>query len=256
MDNGKFAAKRLKISHPSDEIILDSESYGRLKDFRDKIVGQDVNLIYDVIWSGTIPLKDFVVSANGQHRIRFCMFDEAIENLENAPAGKVAMVGCVQELGYNHFWVLGVAKGEERADISLEMYDQEGNLAKKVTQPKILNLIRELWKIWHGVQLALLHPKVKEVFENPKTAKEYTREKDSTGKRRRVVRYYKRHVIDGEDMQRQMKEINRHCLSWYVVGHWRHLKDGRVTYVRGHWRGEMRAMKKNIDKGRERELVI
>jgi len=254
VDNGKVAAKYLKENHPSDDIVLDREGYGELTKFRDEIVGEDINLIHDVIWSGTVPLKDFIVSTEGDHRMRFCIFEDALEALEEVPEGKTAMVGAVQELGYKHFWLLGVTKGENRADMSIETYNKDGDeIGSKL---KYTELIREMWRMWHGIQLALLHPKIKEVFAHPRTAKEYSREKDANGKRRRVVRYVKRHVVNGEEFERSTREINRQCLSWYVVGHWRHLKSGGVTYVRGHWRGELRAMKKNIDKGRERQLVV
>ena len=252
--NGMIAAALLKDSQPSDDIYLDADSYSEIMMFRDDIVGSKIDLISDVIWSETIPLKDFTVSVIGPRRMRFLLFENALNALEDAPEGKPLMIGAVQELGWNSFWLLAVVKGETRAVISFEHYSSDGEMLNKSGE-KVLQGIRDLWRLWHGIQLALLHPKVREVFSHPKMAKEYTRKKDATGKRRRQTRYIRRHVIDGDEMKSQLREINRTCLAWYVIGHWRHLKSGKVVYVRGHWRGEMRELQRNIDGGREREIA-
>lgn len=250
-DNGMQAAGYLKKSKHSDEIWLDHDSYMALKEFREKMVGDDVDLISDVIWSGTIPLKDFIVSVTKEYRIRFCIFDESLEHLEEVPEGKVAMVGALQEMRDKTFWLLGVTKGENKCDMSLEYFSQDGVYAGET---QIFDVIKELWKMWHGIQLALLHPQTKEVFANPQKVKERRKAKED-GKKKRETWYVRRHVINGEDMKHTMREIQRHCQCWYVIGHWRHYKNGRTVYIDGYWKGPMRETKGNLDSGRNRKVV-
>lgn len=253
MDNGRAAAIELMKSRPSDEIIVNHDVYEAIRELRGSIVGDDVDLVSDIIWSKTIPLRDFIASV-GEDRIRYCIFEDAIKALDDAPTGRTLLVGALQELGGNAFWLFGVTKGENRADISTEFYDEYGN---SHSNSKILDTVKSLWKFWHGVQLALLHPQTKEVFANPKIVKERRRVKDeTTGKRKRETWYIRRHVIGEESIKQSTREIKRHCLAWYVVGHWRHYKDGSVTYVNGYWKGELRHMKRNIDQGRNRKVVV
>ena len=256
MDNGKFAASYLKNSNPSDEIVLTPESYEAIRELRSNIVGDNVDLVADVIWSKTIPLKDFIVTVSGPYKIRFCIFEDAVNALDDVPVGKTALVGAVQELGHNAFWLFGVVKGENRAEISTEHYSENGDVIGTSRADEVETNVKDIWRFWHGVQLALLHPQTKDVFATPKIVKERKRVKDMSGKRKRETWYMRRHVIDPENIEHSVREINRHCQAWYVIGHWRHFKDGSATYINGYWKGELRHLKRNIDKGRNRKVVV
>lgn len=255
-DNGKLAAWYLKNGNPSDDIVLTPNAYDAIFKVRESIVGDDVDLISDVIWSKTIPLKDFIVTISGPYRIRFCIFEDALNALDEAPTGKTLLVGAVQELGHNAFWLLGVVKGESRAEVSIEHYSENGEVMGVSQVDEVSQNIKNIWKFWHGVQLALLHPQIKEIFEKPKMVKERRRIKSESGERKRVTWYIRRHILDDGDVEHSAREIERHCLAWYVIGHWRHFKDGSVTWVNGYWKGELRHLKRNIDQGRNRKLVV
>lgn len=255
-DNGKLAAWYLRTSKPSDDIVITPGGYEAIRELRTNIVGDDVDLIADIIWSKTIPLKDFITTVDGPYRVRFCIFEDAVNALDEAPVGKTLLVGAVQELGHNAFWLLGVAKGENRAEISVEHYNENGEVIG-ISQAEEVNLnIKNIWKFWHGVQLALLHPQVKEVFAKPKMAKERRRVKTESGERKRETWYIRRHVLNSDSVEHPIREINRQCLAWYVVGHWRHYKDGSVTWINGYWKGKLRELKRNVDLGRNRRVVV
>ena len=52
------------------------------------------------------------------------------------------------------------------------------------------------------------------------------------------------------------KKINRKCLCWYVIGHWREYKNGNKIFIQGYWKGALRNAKKNYDDGRERIIDV
>ncbi len=251
MENGYYTAQRLKEHHPSDEIILNRESVTQINTFRQKFVGNDLDKVSDVIWANTIPLKDVELSTENGMTVRVCIFDEALENLNEVPDGRIAVVGAMQEYGDKSFVIIGVTKGKERTDISLESFDKDGNTQGVVDNHEPFY---EFMRIWHGIQLALLHPQIKDVIADGKIVKRYTRENTETRKRQRVVRYIKRHIVDDNRLKNAFKEYHRHCLAWYVIGHWRHYKDGRVVFIKPYWKGEMRALKRNFD-CRERRIA-
>ena len=108
---------------------------------------------------------------------------------------------------------------------------------------------------WYGIQLALLHPSVKEVFSNPKITKVH--ERIGTGKdRKRRTRYVRTHTINEGDIKAKNSlgnsHIHRKTLAWWVIGHQRHYKNGKTRFINGYWKGPLREAKRNFDEGRDR----
>lgn len=251
MINEKLSAWYLDYFNYSDEIVLDEGAYLELKKFRDSVVGDDINRISDVIWSKTVPLKDLVLTVDGV-RIRVCIFEEAFKELDEFPFGETMLIGAIQELENKTFHMIGVVKDEGLGMTFSDTYFSEKG--EELGDSRINEELSEVLKLWHSVQLALLHPKMKEVFSSFKNVKESTR-KRVDGKRKRVTWYVKRHYLDDREIVKSVKEINWKCKAWYVIGHFRHLKNGKVVYVKGYWKGEMRALKQNLDSGRERRVI-
>ena len=251
IENGIYAAELLKLHHVSDEIVLDAESVAALKKFREKIVGDDTDNVSDVIWANTVPLQDVELKGHSGMTVRVCIFSEALEALDEIPEGETGMVGAIQT-GQGTFKLIGVVKGENRTDISFEDFDRNGRLIARSTYQ---DNEFELMRIWHGIQIALLNPQIQNVIQSSETVKRYTREDTEKRKRQRVVRYVKRHVINGNTLNRALTEYHRHCLAWYVIGHWRHYKNGHVVFIKPYWKGELRALKRNFDE-RQREVVV
>ena len=106
-------------------------------------------------------------------------------------------------------------------------------------------LFNTFMSTWYGVQIAHLHPQVKEVFQNP--ARVHVEAKQAKVKqKRRKVKYIKRHVISIDALNRIATDgetTNRKCLAWYVTGHWRTYKDGKKVFVNPYWKGAVRGLK-------------
>lgn len=253
MENSKYAAEMLKASCPSDEVFLDKGGLDEIMSLYDKVVGERDNGIADIILSQTVPIPSLRIKLEDDaESYRFCVFENALDHLDEAPAGRALLVAAVLEEKAGRLTLLGVIKGDEKATVSDRSFDEFGNDLGKSDTIRISGL----WHIWCAVEFALLHPQSKTIFTNPAKGKEYVREKDSSGKRRRVVKYIRRHYITGTAAGHSIREINRHCLCWYVVGHWRHLRSGNVIYIKGYWKGELRDLKRNVDSGRIREIAI
>ena len=129
----------------------------------------------------------------------------------------------------------------------------------------------DLWYVplmleaWYGIQIALLHPIVKYVFENPRRVKnqDYRKAKTST-LRKNIVKYIKYHSINVEEIEEAIygkvncidgkRKLNRRALVWYVVGHWRTYKNGKKIFVQPYWKGALKELKKAIP-DRERQIA-
>lgn len=119
--------------------------------------------------------------------------------------------------------------------------------------------IQAAGQIWYGVQIALLHPQIKEVFARSitTTAKEKIPKSEWKNYGQKTYRYVRNHVIKTDDLLEVVYGKNkreRHALIWYVTGHWRYYKDGKVSFVQGYWKGALRETKKA--ETRNRELVV
>lgn len=137
-----------------------------------------------------------------------------------------------------------------------EMEIGESFRKKPIDQRRLEKYGQILLGCWYGIQLCLLHPTIKEIFQHPTVQKEYVRE--GKGKdRRRVTRYIRKHYITAKDIDEALHSkgnFTRKTMAWYVIGHWREYKNGRRMFIKGHWRGPLREAKKSFDGGRVREL--
>lgn len=115
-----------------------------------------------------------------------------------------------------------------------------------------------LMRAWYGIQVALLHPVVKDIFSNPVTSYKHN---DVEAKiYHHKARYIRKHIINSEDIEKalkigEQKQQTRHTLIWYVIGHWRHYKDGRTLFVKPYWKGPLRKTKTTTTT-RDREIVF
>lgn len=117
-------------------------------------------------------------------------------------------------------------------------------------------------RLWYNIQVALLHPTIKDVFAHPRLesiTKETTVRKKGKVVKKRTVKYIKRHVINPDNIERKKnnRSFNRRTLAWYVVGHWRTCPKSKKKYfVKGFWKGELREAKIHESELRKREIVI
>ena len=109
-----------------------------------------------------------------------------------------------------------------------------------------------------GIQMALLHPEIKDVFSVKTTAvgdNGRLLSKKAT-KRQRVARYVKVRTINQNKLHevQNKRQFTRKCQAWFVLGHWRQYKDGHRTFIQGYWKGPLREYKRNFDNVRIREV--
>lgn len=251
-------ATELMSSHPSDEIILTNTGAKHILDFREEVMKDNTSDITSIMFANTVPLMDFIMVNSNGDRVRFCIFENALKELPETPMGSTTLVGCMELYDKEPHSVVmfGLIKEKSRFVFSNEVINIFGKQVGYIDPDKGIAIYSDAMYLWHAVQIALLHPYEKEIFANPTKHKIYTREKDDKGKRKRVVRYIRRHVIDSGAVAHINAKRTRHCMVWYVIGHWRHYKSGKVVYIHPYWKGEMRSVKMNLDGNRNRKVEI
>lgn len=113
--------------------------------------------------------------------------------------------------------------------------------------------------LWCAIQTALLNPATKESIGSPRVEREADSKRLKNGKQgKRVVRYVRHYYINEDALAAIKSETEKRrctCPAWYVIGHWRHYKNGKSVFVQPYWKGEMRKEKTAIE-ARQREIVI
>ena len=118
----------------------------------------------------------------------------------------------------------------------------------------MIDMLFQFMQLWYAIQILLLHPRA-EIIKNKSQIIPTTRISDNSMRKsmnRRKVRYIKRYLLCTDDLNNVLngdakKQINRHCLSWYVIGHYRQYKNGHRVFIQGYWKGELRELKRNLD---------
>lgn len=102
---------------------------------------------------------------------------------------------------------------------------------------------------WYIIQLLLLHPQIKEVFQNPETVRNYSDTiRNTPNSNKKKLCYIKKHVISDEKIEKVLKSgpgNKRHALVWHVIGHWRTYKSGKKVFIQPYWKGVLRDTKQS-----------
>lgn len=279
--------EKLSISNPSDNIKLTRDSDSKLTSLwtngnKTHVVNDKLYIPSDLFFAETIPLMDCKIIIderghiiNGMNGIickyRVSIFDDYKHIIDNQPENDVVIVGAVimewDEVNGNLFLPICVTKGIDFILFGGVGWNKIRQSAKdNLSKNKSLAMMQQ-WGIsmletWYGIQIALLHPTVREVFKNPKTIPEHKETNTNKKKRKNKVRYVKSHVLDPIELdkliygetQGDKKTIKRQALVWYVIGHWRTYKDGKKVFVQPYWKGALRELKKAMPE-REREIA-
>ena len=112
---------------------------------------------------------------------------------------------------------------------------------------------------WYGIQLALLHPVLKECF----TGQEKQRKQlkfDGGSSKKGPTKYIKYCKIDDPDFINKKYEksgytIQRRTMIWWVIGHYREYKNGNRIFIKGYWKGPLRESG-DLKEARTRQIVI
>lgn len=272
-------------SKPCDIIHLTKEGVDTLTELwvssrSDCVVGEGYLVPSDLFFAGTIPLTDCTIRIAGDREIgekesmiyRVVIFDNYSEILADTPQGEEATVGLaivmyeIKDVGeiiapikvkYGFSFMLSDDKLYWRKVNKMQRERMSGRFGIEDILPINAMAIRA----WYGVQIALLHPVIKEVFRTPRTTplKQPRKSKKRT-KTKAKVRYIKNHTINTGELndllyrESQSRGFNRKTLVWYVIGHWRKQRTGKTIFIKPYWKGALRATKTAAGQ-REREIA-
>lgn len=228
----------------------------------------------DLFFAGNIPLLDCAITVDERDKdkvngqvcdYRVVVFEDYQERIKEAN-GDAADVGAVVITHGNRtmFIPMMVCEGIDTIMIGEIGWhniptSQRENAKRFTSQQDMATMAYAHLVTWYGIQVALLHPTVRDVFQHPRTEKIYNPDARKNGKHKRITRYIKRHFVNAADIEAAVygagREFTRHTLVWYVIGHWRHYADGRKVFIQPYWKGALRELKMNLD-DREREIAI
>ena len=264
----------IQKTQPSDHIRLTAGEDKALIDLWEK--GEMVpGIPSDLFFAGTVPLKDCRITVDERDqengtvcRYRVVIFEDYEERIRTSEDDGPVMVGAVvpEYVTGNHLFIpIMVVPGFDNilmGFVGYEVYN-EGVIkrAKKHTSMADMGrMMKALLETWYGIQIALLHPTVRDVFRHPRKEKDRESLQAKRPGQKRAVRYIKVHVINKDDLEKAMygdgqKRYSRRALVWYVIGHWRTLANGAKSFVKPYWKGPLRDLKMAFPE-RDREIVI
>lgn len=261
--------KEIHRTKPSDIIQLKGTDEEKIHDLWRGNYDDD-RIPSDLFFAGLVPLLDCQVSVDARRTkkdpffsFRVVIFEDYQERIRKTK-GDVTVVGATvgESQGLNLCIPIGVREGADTLlcgpmgwqSMSRGFQLRAEDFGPRQNKFKLQNAVLT---VWYGIQIALLHPTVKEVFQHPKMDVIFDPDAPRTGRNRRITRYIRKHVINADELDTALyvgprREFARHTLVWYVIGHWRHYADGRKAFVQPYWKGPMRDLKRNLDDGRER----
>lgn len=234
--------------------------------YKDGKTFDDEPIPSDLFYSNTIPLKNCEIDGFFTEECMckkvFCnVFDEP-RHIEIPGIDGVLDLLMKIRVDVDDITVAAIIAGMESSDKAI-VYSAAGwqnGQQVNINDPKghrIVNrYLTHCLQVWYSVQLAMLHPMIKEVYAKAKTEKERLPKSEWKSNNQKTYRYIKHHVIRDEeltDIVYGKGHIHRHALIWYVTGHWRKYKTGNTVFIQGYWKGALRNTKKG--KVRNREIV-
>ena len=245
------------INNPATDIVkIDHKTdMGLFQTF----VNENVNTITltpsDIFFANTIPLKDIEIEVDERNevfsygkgmiiRYRMIVFDDLqdLYNKEKAEIGYL-VVYVPNSKSVMCAFSLSVEKGND--------YIIPTSAYTVVNVPCTVNIFTNTW---YAIQIALLHPQIKTLFDKPARVPVHNKGNYKCNKRKiKYIRVHNLRIDDVKNITHEPGTINRKCLVWYVIGHWRQYKSGKRVFIQGYWKGQLRDIKRNLD---ERERVI
>lgn len=268
--------KKVERSFPTDIIRLTHESDKMLTDLwsipQQKSTGHlEVYVPSDLFHVGTVPLLDCKIiideTADLEHgvvtEVRVKIFPEFHATLTNSDGADV-MMGAIQYFVPTGYILvpLYTRLGKESIAIGSKGWiNQNGVVVETQSVSVAHELLWQCLTTWYGIQIALLHPVVKNVFATPARLQQKTEQtKSKKHGKRTPVKYVKRHIINQNELKDLVygksdgKNYCRKALIWYVIGHWRTYKNGHKVFIQPYWKGALRDT--GHTKSRERELIL
>lgn len=259
----------IRLTHASDKALTDLWSIPQQKSTGNETVW----IPSDLFHVGTIPLMDckIIVDETSEPgggevtEFRVKILPDYHDLLVNS--NEDVVIGAIQLYAPGgHITVpLYTRHGKESLGISSTGWITKGGVTVESTAVMQFNYFAWLcMTTWYGVQIALLHPTVRDIFTHP-TRSAMTTDSHKLNKSKKhhkptPVKYVKKHVINSIVLENLLygdsnsRSYQRKALIWYVIGHWRTYKDGRRVFVQPHWKGALKD--KALANSREREIIF
>lgn len=262
---------------PSDSIQIALEDISALFALWESRDNESMKIPADIFYAKTVPLPNIELTItyddNNHECVMFSIFDGwqgVVDSfLSNDPSlkQKSAIIGMmrIKSTDQNAEIIIPIILNKDNKIILIRRYGwniltSPNKFSAMEFTFSIACVERELYfylKAWYSIQIAMLHPQIKEVIINDKTSESIAIPKpQSKKKKKRSIKYIKHRIVDNGSITSVVNSLKtkmtRHTLSWYVIGHWRHYKSGKNTFISGYWKGPLRDLKRNIDAGRNR----
>ena len=263
------------INKPVDIIELSEKQDTLLQELWINSKFQETELGYipsDLFFTGTIPLPlfdcVFTTIEQGQMKVRFIPIDIDMERLNSYQPTDVMRIFLYNErLTKKPLSCADICikKGENEISIQSHTF-LDYSLVQKLKNNGFWETVNlelqrnyvEVLKSWYGIQIALLHPTVKFLFQNPQTIGITDNKSSKKSKGKRKVKYVKVIRINTEELSSAIygnnTKFNRKALIWAVIGHWRKYQNGKSVFVKPYFKGALR--ESNIALTEQRERVI
>lgn len=273
-----IAKEILNKSNVSDKVDISTWDYNDWKIFQE-MYKFEKEVPADLLFSKTLPIKDILIIEDSQ-KLRVTIMDDYAEKIDamKENAEKPLIIGAIEYSTWQNgnspvqygmsSWsgifamvlLHGYDKimlqycGENEKEVLLQNFGRDPYYENSESLEELISY--SALSDWYFIQLSLLNPATKVLFSNPTIMRVPVKNKPGTGKQKRKCRYVKTYTIKGCDIKKHFydsnNKINRKCLCWYVIGHWREYKTGQKIFIQGYWKGALRETKRNYDDGRER----
>lgn len=265
----------IKITHEQDMRISDIWKRTKENDNAPGVIPSDL------FFSNTIPLKDCCIEIDERNskdlsfgmlvKYRVYIVNDIQKRIEQLSNGESKCIGCICETAYdrNDIGILcpiAVTKGVNGIGFSQGCIAMGGDLKTRSIMNYMLNAdtkkcmehFHSLMTTWYSIEISLLCPEIRVIYNSPVMNKNKKYIKATNSERKRIVKYIKTYYLRDDELDKAIygnteNKRNRHCLVWYVIGHWRTYKDGKQVFIQGYWKGVLRELKHNLD---NRERVI
>lgn len=266
---------------PTDIVTLTAEDADVLTDYW-RNEHTTVKAPSDIILSGMVPLLDIIICIDSfQYRVHIDpRYKDSIssnrtmvelDDMKEIPCCKVGYILLSDEPDFysGHIWSREFFVSPE---VDQLLFDEYIGISENENERAIISKMPEhatammayAMAVWYGIQLALLHPRVKEVCNAKHTTtinlpKSMSVAHKKKGKSRKTIKYIKRLEINTSsitDILRGKREYSKHTPYFYVSGHLRHYKNGKTIWIDGYWKGELRELKQKEKVVRNREILI
>lgn len=264
--------KQIDKSCVTDIVELTEEEDTEIQNLWNEDLENDIMIPSDLLFAETLPLRDFKISIDerktGGEIVNYRVFifpnySEILKSQKEEIIGYLIFNSFGNKQMIMEMWacygVNSISLNSRRIGYRGYTDKELLLLQSKLNYGNFQDIVFSFLSTWYGIQIALLHPTVKEIFQKPQRIPLSNARKREYEKKKNKIRYIKRHVIKDKELKELIHgksgNYSRHALIWYVTGHWRTYKNGNKVFIQPYFKGALRESKK-IGEIREREIVI